>query len=248
MSWTSRSIRAEPAVPEDGDLVVRQIVLGEQPVAHGVVDVVVDVRDPIDEAHDLPLERLRLALARVREDPVADLVGEVERARDPERLLVVPEAPAEALADARRRARPPRVPEGRVPHVVPEADRLGEVLVQAQRPGDHARDRRRLERVRHARAVVVAIGVDEDLRLPLQPPERLRVDDAVAVALELGAHAARLLGSSRPASRASGRRTATATRSRARIASSKRHRVSVEGRGAGSRADEQAANASPTAE
>ena len=67
---------------EDRDLLVRQIVLGEQPVPHGVVDVVVDVRDPVDEPHDLPLERLRLALARVREDAVAYLLREVERARD----------------------------------------------------------------------------------------------------------------------------------------------------------------------
>ena len=86
------------------------------------------------------------------------------------------------------------VPERRVAHVVPEPDRLGQVLVQPQRPRDDARDRRRLERVGHARAVVVALRVDEDLRLPLQPPERLRVDDAVAVALERRAHAALLLG------------------------------------------------------
>ncbi len=78
----------------------------------------------------------------------------------------------------------PGVPERRVSHVVPEPDRLDEVLVQPQRPRDDARDRSRLERVGHARAVVVAFRVDEDLRLPLQPPERLRVDDAVAVALE----------------------------------------------------------------
>ena len=36
---------------------VREVVLGEKPVAHGVVDVVVDVGDAVDEADDLPLER-----------------------------------------------------------------------------------------------------------------------------------------------------------------------------------------------
>ena len=51
--------------PEDGDLVAWQVVLAQQPVPHGVVDVVVDVRDAVDEPHDLPLERLWLALARV---------------------------------------------------------------------------------------------------------------------------------------------------------------------------------------
>ena len=57
--------------------------VAQEAEADGVVDVVVDVRDAIDDAHDLALERLRLLLARVREDAVADLVREVERARDP---------------------------------------------------------------------------------------------------------------------------------------------------------------------
>ena len=48
------------------------------------------------------------------------------------------------------------VAERRVARVVPEADRLDEVLVEPQRPRDDARDRRRLERVRHPGAVVVA--------------------------------------------------------------------------------------------
>jgi len=45
----------------------------------------------------------------------------------------------------------------------------------------------RLERVRQTRAVVVAFGSEEDLRLMRQAPERLAVDDAVPVPLELGA-------------------------------------------------------------
>ena len=120
----------------------------------------------------------------VREDPVADLVREVELLGDPERLLVVTETTAEALAQRLVERVLAGVPERRVARVVPEPDRLDEILVQPQRPRDDARDRGRLERVRHARAVVVALRVDEDLRLPLQPPERLRVDEAVAVALE----------------------------------------------------------------
>ena len=67
--------------PEDLDLVARQVVFAEEAEADGVVDVVVDVRDAVDDAHDLPFERLRLPIARVREDPVADLAGQVERPR-----------------------------------------------------------------------------------------------------------------------------------------------------------------------
>src|SRR4029079_5046539 len=77
-----------------------------------------------------------------------------------------------------------RVPERRMAEVVAEADRLDEVLVQPERARDGAGDPGRLERVRQAGAEVVALGVDEDLRLVAQPPERLGVDDPVAVALE----------------------------------------------------------------
>jgi hypothetical protein len=85
------------------------------------------------------------------------------------------------------------VPERRVAEVVAEADRLGEILVQPQRTGDRARDPARLERVRQTRAVVVSFRRDEDLRLVLEPPEALGVDDPVAVALERRAQAARRL-------------------------------------------------------
>ncbi len=86
------------------------------------------------------------------------------------------------------------VAERRMPHVVAEADRLGEILVQPQRPRHDARDARRLEGVGDAGAVVVSRRVDEDLRLPFQAPERLRVDDPVAVALKRRADAAFFLG------------------------------------------------------
>ena len=103
------------------------------------------------------------------------------------------------------------VPERRVPRVVAEPDRLDEILVQPQRARDDPRDPGRLERVGHPRAVVVAGGVDEDLRLALQAPERLRMHDPVAVALERRAHVGiRLSARSRP--RVSYERTASGER------------------------------------
>ena len=85
------------------------------------------------------------------------------------------------------------VPERRVPEVVAQRDRLGQVLVEPQRAGDRARDPGRLERVRQPRADSGRPRVDEDLRLVLEAPERLGVDDPVAVALERRAHAALVL-------------------------------------------------------
>ena len=131
--------------------------------------------------------------ARMREDAVADLVGEVQPARDPQRLLVVTEPPAERCVERIVERLLARMPERRMAGVVPEADRLDEILVEAQRPRDDTRDGGRLERVRHPRAVVIAFRIDEDLRLPLQPAERLRMDEAVAVALKRRADRAWLL-------------------------------------------------------
>jgi hypothetical protein len=74
--------------------------------------------------------------------------------------------------------------ERRVSEVVRKGERLGEILVEAERPGDGAGDLRNFETVREPRAQVVALVMDEDLRLVLEPPERVGVDDAVAVALE----------------------------------------------------------------
>jgi hypothetical protein len=71
--------------------------------------------------------------------------------------------------------------------------------LEQQRTGDPARDAGGLERVRQARAEVVAFRVDEHLRLQPQAPEGLRVDDAVAVALERRPQPAFLLGKVAPA-------------------------------------------------
>ncbi len=47
----------DPVGPSNVDLLARQVASGQDPEAHRVVDVVVDVGDAVDEAHDLPLER-----------------------------------------------------------------------------------------------------------------------------------------------------------------------------------------------
>ena len=102
----------------------------------------------------------------------------------PQRVDVVLEAGAAALAQRRVERLLAGVAEGRMAEVVAEPDRLGQVLVEAERPGDRAGDPAGLQRVGEPGPVVVALGRDEDLRLVLEAAERLRVDDPVAVALE----------------------------------------------------------------
>ena len=149
----------------------------------------------------LPFERVGRRRARVLQDPLAHLPGQVEagpvaleqvdRAAG---LLVVAKPAAVALGEDPVERVLACVPERRVAHVVAEPDRLGQILVQPQRAGDDAGDGGRLERVRHPCADVVAGRVDEDLGLPFQAPKRLRVRDAVAVALERSAQPALLFG------------------------------------------------------
>ena len=175
----------------------REIGLGDQPGAQGVVDVVVDVGDAVADADDAALEGGGTSCAGVAQDAVAHLPGQVQTPAvvldhldHPQALLVVAETPRQPVPSQDRvQGLLAGVAEGSVAEVVAERDRLGQVLVQAQRPGDAAGDARHLERVRQPGAVVVALGGDEDLGLVLQPPERLAVDDAVAVALVGGAEA-----------------------------------------------------------
>ena len=57
MSWTSASILSEPLAPRASMGRVAAPLL-EQSGPQGVVDVVVDVSDPVDDPHDPALERL----------------------------------------------------------------------------------------------------------------------------------------------------------------------------------------------
>ena len=68
--------------------------------------------------------------------------------------------------------------------IVRQRQRLGEILVAAQRARQRAGDLRHLDRVGQPGAVMIALMRDEHLGLVLQPAEGGRMDDAVAVALE----------------------------------------------------------------
>jgi len=81
-----------------------------------------------------------------------------------------------------------------VADVMRERDRLGEVLVERQGPRQRAGDLSHLDRVRQARAKMVAVERYEDLGLVGEAAEGGRMEHAVAVALELTAGSRRRLG------------------------------------------------------
>ena len=77
-----------------------------------------------------------------------------------------------------------RMAEGRVPQVMGQSERLRQVLIQAEHAADRAGNLRGFEAVGQARPEIVALVVDENLGLVLQPAEGRAMDDPVAIALE----------------------------------------------------------------
>jgi hypothetical protein len=86
-----------------------------------------------------------------------------------------------------------RVAERRVSEIVGERKRLGEVLIEAETARQRARNLRDLQRVRQARAIVVALMLHKHLRLVLESADRSGVNQTIAVATEIVAARTRLL-------------------------------------------------------
>ena len=85
----------------------------------------------------------------------------------------------------------PRMSKGRVSNIMGEAKRFGQVLVEPQLAGDDAADLRDLDAVCKPCAIVVAVGGNEHLGLRAKSAKGDRMDDPVAITLELAAGAAR---------------------------------------------------------
>ena len=165
---------------------------------HGIVDVVIDVGDDVGDARDLPFDRAGAMLRigadrhaalpfRMPRDAVAHLPRQVqpltvvlEHVDDAQALLVVIEAAGNELVEDALAG----MTERRVPEIVAERDGFGQLFVEPQHLGDASRNLRDLQRVRQARAVVIAGRREEHLRLVLQPAERLAMNDAIAIALK----------------------------------------------------------------
>jgi hypothetical protein len=120
------------------DRVGGQVLRADHAGPNGVVDVMVDVGDPVHQADDPALQRGRLGgPARVAADPIADRFGQVQplavalqHVDDPDRVLVVQERRSEPLGQAVIERLLADVAEGRVPQIVSETDRLDQVLIE----------------------------------------------------------------------------------------------------------------------
>ncbi len=92
--------------------------------------------------------------------------------------------------------------ERRMAEIVGERQRFGEILIQSERARERASDLRDLERVRQPRAIVIALVIDEYLRLVRQASKGSGMDDPVAVPPEgIAARTCRFIVASAPALR-----------------------------------------------
>lgn len=181
----------------------------------GIIDVAGEVSDAVAYADDGGFEGGRgssvgggevFPAFAVAADALAGLFAEIEALSDiddSEGLLVVAEAGAAVLADSFVEGALARVAERGVADIVAEGDGFDEIFVQAKSPADGSGDLGDFEGVSEAGPVVVAERIDKNLGLVLQTPEWLRVEDAVAVALESGADRIRFFRA-RPARRVGG--------------------------------------------
>ena len=76
----------------------------------------------------------------------------------------------------------PCMAEGRMAKVVGKSKRLGQILIDMERARHGAGDLRHFEAMGEPRPVVIALVIDEDLRLVGQPAEGGRMQNPIAVA------------------------------------------------------------------
>ena len=120
----------------------------------------VDIGNLIRAAHHLSLQRLRNIVAGVTQNTQPHLMGQIQpgtvlfqHVHDPQTLLIV----AEGLADAAAQGVLSGMAKGGMPQVVSHGNRLGQILIQAQRPDNGARNPGHLQRMGHAGTVMVSL-------------------------------------------------------------------------------------------
>ena len=135
------------------------------------------------------------------DDPLERFPGQVEaveiriamlqQGHDPQRLRVVVEAAIRHRGSIQRPLA--GMAERRMAEIMRQRQRLRQVLVEPELPGQRAGDLGHLEGMGQPGPVVIALVIDEHLGLVFQPAERGRMDHPVAVAPERAAGPARRL-------------------------------------------------------
>ena len=159
----------------------------DQSPADRVVDVVVNVGDPVRAMDDAALRRIRLPAARMAHDTVAHLPGEVQGPQSGRSYAGSARLRRNPNGQTSSSARSPACPNGVCPRSCPSAIASVKSSFSRSARATVRAIPRHLQRMRQPRPIVVALRRNEYLCLVGQPPERLGVNDAVPVALEAGA-------------------------------------------------------------
>ena len=136
----------------------------------------VDIGDLVGFSDDLPLKRFRkTAVAAVPQNSHSYLIGQVQplpvflqKIHNTQRLLVMTKRFSRHL----RQRNLSRMTKGRMAEIVAKRNGLRQILVQSQCSCDRTRNSRHLQRMRHPRAVVVALRLQKHLRFVHQAAER----------------------------------------------------------------------------
>ncbi len=175
----------------------RNILRREDVPPDGVVDVMVEIGDPVGIMDDAPFHGVGFFLAGVAQNSIPHLHSQVQAltalfqpVHHPQALLVVGKAPGHHLPQRLFSG----VAEGGVPQVMAQGDGLGQVLVEPQAPGHRAGDLGDLQGMGQPGAVMVPFRGQKHLGFVFQPAECLGMDDPVPIPHKTGAAGGFLLG------------------------------------------------------
>ena len=154
-----------------------------------VVQIVIDIGDPIAEPDAGGFPRVIRRTVRMVQDSHPGLIAEIQtlsaalkEIHYPQTLLIVAEAagmnPVQSAFSG--------VAKGSMAEIVPERDGLGEILVQLQRPAHGTGQTADFQGMGQTGAIVVSLRLEENLGFVLQTPEGLAVGDPVHIALKAG--------------------------------------------------------------
>jgi hypothetical protein len=213
VEWAVLGFDLARCVAPDADLFI-ELGFGEEAGIETVIEVVAVVGDFIGEVGDLSFEGRgeevvggwggegMIVACLVFGEAFADFPGEVKAGErgiflfevfdDAEALAIVFESAVvehEAVEDFL-----PFMAEGGMAEVMGEGDGFGEIFVEAEGASDVAGDGGDLDGVSQARAEVIPSAVKEDLGFVFEAAECAGMNDAVAVALVVGAPVWRRFG------------------------------------------------------
>ena len=156
----------------------------------------VNIGDPVGNLHNPALQGGGFLPSCVAQNAVPNLLCQVQALtvlfqlfHHPDALLIVPEAARYHSIQSTF----PRMAERGMSQIVAQRNRLCQIFVQPQGPGDGPGDLGNLQGMGQPSTVMIPLRRKKHLGFPFQAAERLTVDDPVTVSPVAGADIARLL-------------------------------------------------------